>query len=253
VPSEKEHDYNGWNTLRNFVGNVGNHNLSAHNHSDDHADDDATEWILGLHDATESADLRILREQGVDMHGRRLNADDSVDDSTYGLVSCLRKCERTEHCRFVAYNEQHMNACLLLGELVLSTFKKNCGYTFESLTEFVAELEEEKKHGEPLQDEGGLLSAHANKQVKDLLSGFFIFMVRDADFQLYGNATIHGNVSTHRPQPGGTCNCLPGHNRMNDTHCKLTHESERNCTEVSIKGPITVEVSGLQVQSLISY
>jgi hypothetical protein len=161
------------------------------------------------------------------------------DNPTYGLVSCLRQCENwsgSTPCHFIAYDEQHMTACLLLGELEPRSFKKECGYTFASLSSFAEELKGEKANGEKLQDRDGIM-ANPGTAVKDVLSGFYIYMLRDADFEFYAK---HTTIHPTRPQPRGKCDCKPGYIRFDERTCALLEDAPK-CTEAMIMGPFTMD------------
>jgi hypothetical protein len=128
-----------------------------------------------------------------------------------------------------------MTSCLLLGELELSSFKKECGYTFESLSSFMQELQDEEANGEKLQDHG--IMAHPNKAVQDLLSGFYIYMLRDAKFEFYADNTT---MNMTRAPPRRSCDCKPGYARVDERTCALLEVAPK-CTEATIKGPITMD------------
>jgi hypothetical protein len=263
TPSAEEHDEAGWKALRELVGRAGNDpNASATASASD-------PWSSGTSGAgdlpvVEVGHLRRRRLNGVDAEGNEVEevvVDDA--DETYGLIDCLRRCETEEHCRFIAYNQIHISACLLLGELHLPTFKQNCGYTFESIDSFEEELEEELESGEPLQDVEGNM-AHVALPVQELLSGFFLYMVRDADFTLYEHhtkANMHvmagsNNASWSRYMQNATrqlqaaqaaeiladdtCACKVGHVRLDSKTC-VRKETLSNCTEVTVRGPISLD------------
>jgi hypothetical protein len=203
------------------------------------SDDDDNEM------SEEEAVIHARVQKVLDEHGQE-RMQEGEEREVFMLTTCLRQCEGSAHCRFIAFNQDYDRACLLLGDLKFDTMKQNCGFSFRALDNVKQELEEVL--GNSTSDHHQInmpqIMDQADKHVHELLSGFYIFMVRDADFELYHNKTLTSDDGEHVMVEHhlDVCQCKHDHLRINATYCEPIPDLS-NCTKVTVLGPITVDVT----------
>jgi hypothetical protein len=141
-----------------------------------------------------------------------------------GLAKCMSQCRMTEACHFFAYNENYEDICLLLGNFDEHDFKQHCDSAFQQYSTENSDV--------LLKSSADLKEAMGNAQIDTMamLSNFYIYMIYDSHFTLYG--TDHAIE--------GQCKCKEGYTKIDDFTCAVP-DTTPHCTEVVVTGPGTID------------
>ena len=169
--------------------------------------------------ATEQFELAFAEQFELAHKRRKLDTAGGV-----GLAKCMSQCRMTEACHFFAYNENYEDICLLLGNFDEHDFKQHCDSAFQQYSTENSDV--------LLKSSADLKEAMGNAQTDTMamLSNFYIYMIYDSHFTLYG--TDHAIE--------GQCKCKEGYTKIDDFTCAVP-DTTPHCTEVVVTGPGTID------------